>query len=330
MTIPPDPVAPPPLDADPVIQVDWLEFAAFFNRRGIARLDRLDNAMAVQEEESLSNDADADAIIDDRRALIEDEVENRIKALGDVYPFSMSNDGEELRIKPPAERRGGVFYLICLVISHFTRSPILRFIPSNDEISKVRKRQFQALATYAVAGLVNGPSISMGWPRPDKESILDVLDRMKELGSSGTPRTELGLEASPYAKDGGMDVIAWSFGINDRPPPASMWFGQVASGHNWTGKSAQGEILAFLWSYYDERPQTNTNAVTIIPHRLSDDEHLRHSARHGHILDRLRTPKAAERGYTMAKIGGVHVDGIEHVSSISRWVYDYRRAGMAA
>jgi len=326
----PDPVAPPPLDAKPIVQVDWLEFVAFFSRRGVSRLDRLDNAMIVQEEESPIDDAEADAIVDDRRALIEDEVEKRVKSLGDVYPFYMSDDGEELRLKPAADRRGGVFYLLCLVISHFTNSPILRLLPSDANIAEARKRQFQTLATYAVAGMVKGPTISMGWPRSDKEPLLDVLNRMRELGSSGVPKTKPGGEASPKAKDGGMDIIAWEIAINHLPPPAAMWFGQVASGHNWAGKSAKGEIDNFLWAYYDERPQTNYNAVTIIPHRLADDDYLRNSARHGHILDRLKTPKAAERGYTLAKTGGIHVDGIEHVSSISRWVYDYRRAGMAA
>jgi hypothetical protein len=326
----PDPVAVPPLDAKPEIHVDWLELVAFFSRRGVARLDRLDGAISIQEEDHMADNAEADAIADDRRNLIEEEIQQRSDALGGVYPFMLSDDGEELVMKPASDRRGGVFYLLCLIVAHFAYSPILLALPKPDDIARVRKEQFQVLATLAVAGMVLGPTISMGWPRATAETILEVLTRITNMGASGIPRAAPGSEASRAAKDGGMDVIAWQVAINNRPPPITMFFGQVASGHNWSGKSAVAEIDSFIASYYVERPATNYSAVTIIPHRLLDGEHYHHGKRHGHILDRLRTPRSALQGYDLATKQGVHVDGVLSAVMISKWVYNYRREQLAS
>lgn len=323
-------VAAPPLDAQPVMQVDWLELVAFLSRRGVARLDRLTNALAIQGDEDLSDDAEADSIDDDRRALIEDEVEQRVGSLGAAYPFELSSDGEELRLKPAAHRRGGVFYLLCLIVSHVKKSPILLDVPSDGEIARVRKEEFQVLATLAIAGALNGPAISMGWPRATDETILDVLQRVTDMSGTGVPRSTPGPEASPAAKDGGMDVIGWQPANNGMPPPLAMWFGQAASGHHWKGKSAVHEAERFLESYFDFRPATNIAAATVIPHRISDDVQRQLGRYHGHILDRLRTPGAALRGYELARQGAYHVDGSAAAVTISRWVYDFRRPRLAA
>lgn len=329
MSTPAATMATPALDAKPVMQVDWLELVAFFSKRGVARLDRLDGALTVQEEDHLSDDATADAIIDERRSLIEDEIEQRERALGEAYPYVLSDDGEELRLKAPAARRGGVFYLLCLIVSHFTKSPILLVPPEDEDIARVRKQQFQVLATFAVAGMMRGPAISLGWPRPTAATILEVLQRVCDMSGTGVPRPAPGQEASPAAKDGGMDVIGWQPANNGLPPPMAMFFAQVASGHNWKAKSAATEIGRFVRSYYLEAPATNLSAVTVIPHRIPLDEHAQLGNYHGHILDRLRTPLEALRGYDFA-VEGLHVDGLDAVISISRWVYDFRRPRLAA
>ena len=324
MTTQSETVGTPPLDASPDVQVDWLEFVAFFNRRGVARLDRLDGALTIQEEDHLADDGASDAILDDRRALIEDEVEQRTKALGAAYPFVMSDDGEELRIRV-LNMRGAGFYFLCLIVSHFKYSTILLSLPSDKDVARVRKEQFQLLATLAVAGAIRGPAISMGWPRSSGETILDVLNRMAAMGSTGIPRPVPGSEASPSAKDGGIDVIGWTNGINRLPPPLTMYFGQVASGHNWRAKSAVSEIDPFVSSFYLERPKTNYAAITIVPHRLFPSDHDQLAKKHGHILDRLRTPIAALRGFELATFKRAEVDGYMAVSTISKWLIYYRR-----
>lgn len=319
-----DAVAPPALDADPYILADWLELTAFFDERGRARLDDIDNAAEIQKEDHAEDSAAADAAKDERREAIENEIDERSASLGESYPFVLSDDGEELLLKPRGERRGLGFYLACLVISHFTRSPILSKPPTDDQAAKVRKRQFQTLATLAVAGHAQGPAVSFGWPRSTGETITEAVERCCRASEAGTARIPPGPEASRRAKDGGMDVIAWRYADNGRPPPAMIYFGQAASGHNWSAKSANDELEQFLGGYFLDRPECSMVGVTVVPFRLTPDDHRQYGRRHGHILDRLRTPKAALKAVDLATNGGVPIDEITSLHSLLTWLVRYR------
>jgi hypothetical protein len=317
-------VGSPPLDADVAILVDWLELVAFFSRRSVARLDEIDNALTIQEEEDSFDDASADAERDERRERIEGEITERAESLGEAYPFFLSDDGEELRLRPRGQRIGACFYLICLILSHVTRSPILEVTPGAGAIALLRRRHFQALSTMAVAGHVAGPAISFGWPRPGGVSIADAIARACALSGTGLVRSPPGPVASRYVKDGGMDVIAWRPAVGGNPPPAEMCFGQAASGHGWPDKNAPDEVEDFYESFYLDRPACATVGVTIIPFRLGPDDYAMHGRRHGSILDRLRTPKAALDGLRLACDDGVVVDEIERVPAMNLWLIRYR------
>lgn len=325
-----DAVNAPPLDADPALLVDWLELVAFFSRSGVARMDEIDNSITIQEQEHASDNATADAERDERRSGIEEEVNARTQALGEAYPFYLSDDGEELIFKARGERRGAGFYLSCLIISHFTRSRILATPPTDDAAANVRKRQFQTLATLAVSGHIDGPAISFGWPRATGESITDAITRCCELSGTGSPKIPPGPEASKFSKDGGMDVIAWKPAVDGNPPPAVICFGQAASGHGWRSKSAADELSQFYRGYFAEEPACSPVSVTVVPFRLQQDDHDMHARRHGHLLDRLRTPKAALKGLRLACEDGVLVDEVNRVWGVNSWVMRYRRSLQAA
>lgn len=325
-----DAVAPPPLDADPVLLADWLELVAFLDSRNVARLDEIDNVLTIQEQEPAVDDAAEDAAHDARREMIENEIAARSNELAEAYPFELSADGEELIFKERGRRRGACFYLACLIISHFTKSPILSKPPSDDEMAIVRKRQFQTMATLAIAGHASGPALSFGWPRPNGEKITEAVQRCCDLSGTGTPRIPPGPEASERAKDGGMDVIAWSPAINSQPPPGVMFFGQAASGHRWAGKSSKDELETFLEGYFLDRPACAAACVTVIPHRLSPRDHAQFGRRHGHILDRTRTPRAALEGYRLATEAGHAIDEVDAISRLNGWLLRYRRELTAA
>ncbi|WP_341896951.1 hypothetical protein [Sphingobium sp. YR657] len=323
-------VAPPALDADPFILVDWLELTAFFDLQGRARLDEIDNTAEIQKEDHVEDTGAADAEKDERREYIENEINTRTSCLGAAYPFILSDDGEELRIKPRGERIGLGFYLACLVISHFTKSPILNRPPSDDAAAKVRKSQFQTLATLAVAGHAQGPAVSFGWPRASGETITQAIARCCQGAGTGTPRIPPGPEAAKKAKDGGMDVIAWRHADNDQPPPAMIYFGQAASGHNWAGKSAGDELDQFLEGYFLDRPACSMVGLTVVPFRLTDTDHKLYGRRHGHILDRLRTPKAALKAISLATENGFEIDEVSRARSLILWLARYRNEQRAA
>lgn len=317
-----------PADADPVLLADWLELSAFFDSLGRARLDDLDGDLRIQAEEEASNNADEDSSLEDRRAHIESEIEFRSENLEDSYPFELSEDGEELRLKGRGRRSGACFYLTCLIISHFTKSPILSAPPKNA--AEIRKKQFQILSTLAIAGNIEGPAISFGWPRASGETIKEALTRFTLLSQSGLVRPVPGPEASKYAKDGGMDVIAWKPAINNAPPPSMLVYGQAASGHGWSDKSAKDEIDQFTASYFTDRPAVQATAITVVPFRLSREDHLQWGHRHGHILDRLRTPKAASRAVVLSSQFGVQIDEVCRAKTLNYWLLRYKRTATAA
>src|SRR5258708_2385622 len=102
--------------------VDWLELTAFHSEHLRARLDEIDGAFKLLDEEQASDTGDEDALREDRRSLIETEVISRQNQLNGAYPFNLSDDGEQLELT--ADRGPPSFYLTCLVFSHATQSPI--------------------------------------------------------------------------------------------------------------------------------------------------------------------------------------------------------------
>ena len=311
----------PPLDADASTLVDWLELTAFHDANKRARLDEIDGAFRVQDQEQASDTASEDALREGRRNLIEEEVNTRIDQLGDSYPFQLTEDGEQLDLiwnRGPAS-----FYLTCLVFSHATRSPILLTPPSSRLLARGRRREFQILSTLAVAGHLEGPSLSFGWPRSSGATIVEAIRRSCELSGVGAERDPPGPVASKFAKDGGMDVIGWRPAVNGNPPPAEICFGQAASGHKWREKDAPSVLEDFYESFYLDRPQAQSTGVTIVPFRLTVADYQMHNRRHGFILDRLRTPRAAARGLELHK-NGVQVDEASRAGALAIWLGRYR------
>lgn len=204
----------PAINAEADVLVDWLELTAFFDQYARARIDDIAGSDLTQREEP-PDFATADLEDDWLRNDIENEIEARKKALEGAYPFDLDEDGEELQFLGSLDDPATCFYLLCLVASHVTKSSILLTPPSDELVRQMRKRPFQILGTLAVAGFVNGPAVSVGYPRESKEGILEVLNRARDWGIGMEPRDKPGRHATPQTKDGGIDVIGWPMG--DRP-----------------------------------------------------------------------------------------------------------------
>lgn len=311
----------PPLDADFAILVDWLELTAFFSPQRRARLDEIDGAFKILDQEQASDTGAEDALREERREKIEQEINARTDQIGEAYPFALSDDGEELQLD--GERGPSSFYLTCLIFSHATKSPVLIVPPHKRLLARGRRREFQILSTLAVAGHLDGPALSFGWPRACGSTILQAIGRACQLSGVGTARLAPGPVASKFAKDGGMDVIGWRPGVNGLPPPAEMCFGQAASGHGWRDKDAPSQLEDFYEAYYSYRPNSQATGVTIVPFRLTETDYQMYNRRHGFILDRMRTPRAAARGLELHK-NGVQVDEASRAGTLAVWLGRYR------
>lgn len=322
------PIDPPTLALDIDDLVDWLELTAIFDPFGVARIDALLGSLSEQEETAEDNIGERDRQREQLIERIENEVELRRRLLGEAYPFDLAASGEELLRNENWRDHKFSFYLICLVTTHVTSSAILRKPPVGELLLRLRNRIFQIVATFGLAGLATGPAFSVGWPRQNGETIIQLLTRAAAAGGGFNVRNPPGPYVSPQEKDGGVDIIAWT--DEGAPPPSAFYFGQTASGRNWPGKPVTDHARVFSNAYMLDHMTGNLSYVTVIPYRVLDEafwnsQHLFHSA----ILDRLRLPKRAWRGLELAT-GGVSIDNADCIDELAQWLGDFIGYAQAA
>lgn len=301
--------------------VDWLEFTALFNEFGVARLDALLGALLELEESPEDDIGERDRRREQRTEALENEIELRGRSLGDTYPFELGEGAEELVLAQDWRDQRFSYYLVCLVTSHVTGSPILRTPPTNGLLTQLRNDIFQIIATLGMAGRAAGPALSVGWPRRSGEKIVELLERAVKAGGGFVARNPPGKYVSPNEKDGGIDVIAWT--SEEVPPPSAFYFGQTASGRNWPGKPVAAHAKVFHRAYMQDHMTGNHLHFTIIPYRVVDDmEWNNEHYLHGAILDRLRLPAQAWQGSQLAG-QGVPIDSADRVGEITTWLSDF-------
>ena len=329
--MPREPLESPVNSSNSADLLDWLELAAFFSSSKLVQLDVVISTLIMQNEE-LNDQIDAkDTFSDDIVLKIEEEFDFRQNDIGDHYPFSLSEDAAELRFFGEMEDANSAFYLVCLLASHRRKSPYLSFSASEEDVKAIVNRLensvFQIVSTIAMAGLADGPAVSIGWPRRSDERILAALTRAAANNAGIVARVRPNpVVDNPNDKDGGMDVIAWRSCA--RPPPANFYFGQVASGRNWTEKAANSKVRSFKEKYIDSGPLGNEDFATLIPYRISDDVYRREYPDHLAILDRTSLPKWAEAGLRLAN-SGVAVDEVDSLETVFDWIRDFRAAVLA-
>lgn len=314
-------VDPPSLGLAVDDLVDWLELTALFSEFHVARLDAMAGALLQLEESAEDDIGQRDRQREQLIEQIENEVELRLQSLGDSYPFSLNETGEELSLRENWQLIQFSFYLICLVTTHVTGSTILRRPAVNGLLARLRNRVFQIVATLSLAGLANGPAISVGWPRRNGETIVELLTRAAGLGAGFGVRNPPGRYVSPQEKDGGIDVIGWTPAA--QPPPSVFFFAQAASGKNWPSKPASDHAEVFREAYTEDFMSGNRNYVTLIPFRVLDESFRQSQHRfHKALLERLSLPNRALQGLNLAG-RGVHVDEADQIGEVTQWIADY-------
>jgi len=327
-----EPVVTPPLNAPATILVDWLELIAFFNEFGIARLDVLQGALAEQgylekpDDEHEDDIGERDKKIDKLIEKIENEITERETACNGGYPFELSDDAEELSLKTGWGSEEHRVYFVCLLTSHLTKKSLFDFEVKPALLTRLRNRVFQVISTIAMAGLANGSAASIGWPRPNNETVIEALKRAQARGSGFDARDVVGPDTPRQEKDGGIDIISWS--VDDRVPPSILYYGQVASGHDWKGKPVTTYVKSFEAHYFDVGPRGNTAFATLIPFRETDvvlwrNQHMQH----GTLLDRTRVPRFARVGFELSN-AGQEMDEVDNLPQVTQWIADFRKCAL--
>lgn len=313
---------------------DWLELNALASPDGRIGFGTLISASDISTEEQPEDISEDDSWQDDLVISAQEEINNRLKCIGDDYPFRVDPKGLYMETVANITDAGAI-YLFCLFLSHATDRTIIpqALAPSVDNVVR---DLFQVCATFAAAGYVQGTAMSFGWPRPNGEAFLAALKRIYTAFGDGKP-VDVAPPAAPVeVKDDGIDVIAW------RPSPDGLpgthyLLGQVASGHNWTEKSVISDSEMFHAYWFTRQPATRHQDAMFMPFCIeakSHDENTsaqevlvdhmqRLTKKYGIIIYRYRLAKHAAEGLRIHHRGDHEVQRANDLHKITEWVRGY-------
>jgi hypothetical protein len=283
---------------------------------GAASIFSINSDSLLDPDEEHEEIDEEDRRREQRLARLVTEIEQRRATLCEAYPFSISDDGAELKCAPTLSVGANV-YLFCLLVSQGRSGGFLSgldIVPMNDVPDLL-----QACATWSAAGFEQGPGYALGLD-PSPASFLSKLATIYNAFGDGTPVTAIPRGAPAQVKDDGVDVIAWK-AMPDRRAPADYLMAQVASGKNWTDKSVKKVTDRFHATWFTQPPARVIRPAMIIPFcidgGIDDDEDAEQEAlamrwrrivtEYGELFYRYLLPVYAARGLLLHGTG-THVD----------------------
>ncbi len=321
------PLALLPLDRSSQEICDWFELYALsseYHSANFSELARMWDKRRNSEDADFEGSASTqeDSFLEEINQIIRE----RMEFLGDCYPFKFSENDEELIYDKDDLNNGSVIYLFCLFLSNTNNDDIFdddSFFEINNKVRDL----FQACATWAAAGEVEGHSYSFGFPRPDHSGFLVKLTAIYQYFSDGKVRNAPLPGASINPKDEEIDVIAWR-PRQDKAPGTYYLLGQAASGENWKDKSITGAIYAFHRNWFNVIPASTPTPAMFIPFNIipARTETLQEKIsylipRYGTIFYRYRMPPLAKKGLEISKIDqGLTIERTAELNQISDWV----------
>jgi hypothetical protein len=320
---------------------DWLELEAISSPDGRVGFGTLIAATALAEEEQVEDMADEDIREDDLVLSAQDEIGRRHKNMGDDYPFRIDDSGRAMEFITPLSRAGSV-YLFCLFLSHaFDRTIVPKALA--PKITNRIRDLFQACATVAAGGFVQGPSISFGFPRPDGSAFLKALHRVYLLFGDGTPRKRPRAAAKKKIKDNGVDIIAWKPSIDNLPCTLYL-IAQAASGKDWVDKSVVTDREHFHKYWFTEVPGSQPHDAMFMPFGLEPEDPRDGTPyeevlkdymqsvgyKYGTLFYRDRIARHLASGLQLVDGGEQNIERVADIAKVVKWVQRYTERLRAA
>lgn len=323
------PLAILPLDCDTQELCDWFELYTLSSEFHTASFSELSRSWDKRKN---SEDTDYQESTGSREdeflEAIFQTVRERSEYLGDCYPFRFSDNGEELIFNETTLNEGSVIYIFCLFISNTNNSVVFDDYSFYTINNKVRDL-FQACATWAAAGEVEGHSYSFGFPRPDHSSFLPKLTAIYQHFSDGKVMSIPLPGVSINPKDEQMDVIAWK-PRRDRAAGTYYLLGQVATGQDWNNKSVKGVIDSFHKIWFAPQPASTPTPAIFIPFNVlpTKTESLQEKLfiltyQFGNIYYRYCIPYLAQKGLELGRANNqLVIERLDDINTISAWVQE--------
>lgn len=326
------PLAMLPLDGNAQEICDWFELytlASNFYSANFSELSRMwDKRRNIEDSDFEGKKAKA-LEEDDFLEAVYQIVRDRSEYLGYSYPFSISDNGEELIFSQADLNEGGIIYIFCLFISNTNNKAIFNDDSFFSVDSEIRNHLFPACATWAAAGEVEGNAYSFGFPRPDQSGFLPKLAIIYQHFSDGQPIcTPLpGVSISP--KDEQIDIIAWK-PRRDRAAGTHYLLGQVASGSDWKTKPMIGAIRPFHENWFAPIPASTPTPAIFIPFNIipTQNESLQErlfvlTKTFGNVYYRYCIPYLAQKGLELGRSQKhLTVERLDDIKKINSWIQD--------
>lgn len=320
---------------------DWLELEAIASPDGRVGFETLISASALTENDQEENIGDEDIEEDALVLRAQAEIARRHRTIQDDYPFRIDDNGRSMEFVTPVSKVGSV-YLFCLYLSHaFDRTIMPKALA--PKITNKTRDLFQACATVAAGGYVQGPAISFGFPRPDGADFLKALKRVYRLFGDGRPRKRPRAAAARSIKDNGIDIIAWRRSADNLPGTFYM-IAQVASGKDWEGKSVVPDREHFHQYWFEDKPGSPPHDAMFMPFGLEPEgwedgvayesvlkDYMQSVAyRYGTLFYRDRIARYLADGLQLATSSEPNIERATDIIKVIRWVNKYTEKLRAA
>ncbi len=275
---------------DPLKLADWLELDAILADDHTSSRGDLERALRRAALVELSDD---EAI---ERMTLEtfEELDQRVKAAEDAYPFSLDNGTLKVKSKwvnYPA-------YTFCLCLSHIELQQDHR-----------APRLFEKLSCLAAKGYLRGEALGFGSPRTElPASFPDAVTELCQLLGEGESYRD---QPSLSAKDDKLDLVAWK-DFADKNSSKVLMFGQCATGKHWSGKLNELQPRVF-WDNWMQKPLVSPEPLRsfFIPYRVETARWENYARQGGVFFDRCRIASLAH-GQEQSVYDG-HVAWIKNV-----------------
>jgi hypothetical protein len=258
--------------ANAIALADWLEITALTAPDGDASAGDLERPLRRLSE------SNPEPLV----ARVFTEIDRRVKAAGDAYPFVRSNGV----IARKSNVTDYLPYVFCLLLSYFkwkarkgvTHNPWLLF----EEVAHVAAREY-----------MNAPnsSVLFGTSARRKRanfqtSVTDLCTRLREGNGFRDQKT--------YAKDDKLDVVVWKE-FPDNAPSQVVMFGQCAAGDDWIKKVSELQPEAFGGQWLNRTLISPVIRSFYIPHRVDQEFWEQWARKAGVLFDRCRIAHFAHK-----------------------------------
>jgi hypothetical protein len=261
-----------PRDSQEVIALaDWLELLALESGDGNSSAGDLVNALQIAVGSERAEQLSLEVFF---------EMEERVEATGDAYPFHLHRGGV---LQAKGEPRRYIAYIFCLFLSYFGWQ--------QGNGAQVNPRLlFEDLACVAAKQYIQGDVFKFGTSRRSA-GVSAFREAVNELCRNLGEGQGLRPDRTLRKKDDHVDLVAWR-GFRDDRESKLILFGQCATGENWRSKVSELQPEAF-WDHWMLMSKVSPlERSFFIPHRIPDEgdgENWRYYARYAGILfDRCR------------------------------------------